>query len=407
MHLDALSDWGKNSAIKATKDTQRIYQLIKDGIDRGVVKPLKRTVFPFDRSEEAFRFMASGKHVGKVLIKIRDEEISESIGLNSVRIPSIPRSVFHTNKSYIITGGLGGMGLELIDWMVDRGATKLVVTSRGGPKEPYQHKKLRNFAKSGVEIVISKEDLSSMSGTERLIRTAETLAPIGGIFHLQMILMDALFDNQTKESFQRVCETKSESFKNLDQLSRQLCPHLDYFVGFSSIVSSFGNVGQTNYGYSNSVIDRVCELRKADGLPALAIQWGVIGDVGVVADTMSSSEDFSLLFFAPQRMPSCLQALDRFLQSSDTICTSFVKVEKKAETKSSDKIDLLQRIGHILAVGDLSQMDGNTKLLKLGMDSLMIVEVKQIVEQHSDSVFSNQQIRELSLDMIRAIGDHI
>lgn len=63
-----------------------------------------------------------------------------------------------------------------------------------------------------------------------------------------------------------------------------MCPELDQFVIFSSVSCGRGNAGQTNYGYSNSVMERICEARKADNLPALAIEWGAIGEVGLVAD---------------------------------------------------------------------------------------------------------------------------
>lgn len=65
-----------------------------------------------------------------------------------------------------------------------------------------------------------------------------------------------------------------------------MCPQLEQFVVFSSVVSGYGNAGQTNYGMANSIIERICESRKAEKLPALAIQWGPIRDVGVLADML-------------------------------------------------------------------------------------------------------------------------
>lgn len=71
---------------------------------------------------------------------------------------------------------------------------------------------------------------------------------------------------------------------HLDKLSRVLCRELEHFVVFSSVSCGRGNAGQTNYGMSNSVMERICELRRADNLPAVAIQWGAVGDVGLVAE---------------------------------------------------------------------------------------------------------------------------
>lgn len=77
----------------------------------------------------------------------------------------------------------------------------------------------------------------------------------------------------------------------LDKLSREMCPNLEQFVIFSSVSCGRGNAGQTNYGLSNSVMERICEMRKADNLPALAIEWGAIGEVGLVADMAEDNVD--------------------------------------------------------------------------------------------------------------------
>lgn len=90
--------------------------------------------------------------------------------------------------------------------------------------------------------------------------------------------------NQTEETFATVLQPKAQATFHLDKVSRQLCPQLEEFVVFSSVVSGYGSAGQTNYGMANSIIERICESRKAVKLPALAVQWGAIRDVGVLAD---------------------------------------------------------------------------------------------------------------------------
>lgn len=80
---------------------------------------------------------------------------------------------------------------------------------------------------------------------------------------------------------------KARTTALLDTVSRKLCPQLEHFVVFSSVSCGRGNVGQTNYGLSNSIMERICEERRAEGLPALAVQWGAIGDVGLVAESVS------------------------------------------------------------------------------------------------------------------------
>lgn len=97
-------------------------------------------------------------------------------------------------------------------------------------------------------------------------------------------MKDAVFENQTEETFAESAGPKAVATHYLDKYSREMCPELEQFVIFSSVSCGRGNAGQTNYGMSNSIMERICETRKADNLPALAIEWGAIGEVGLVAD---------------------------------------------------------------------------------------------------------------------------
>ena len=94
----------------------------------GAVRPLKATVFDRDQIESAFRFMAQGKHIGKVVIQVRPDDKSKSV----VKLVAHAQSLCDPRKSYVVTGGLGGFGLELAHWLVERGARNLVLTSRRG-----------------------------------------------------------------------------------------------------------------------------------------------------------------------------------------------------------------------------------------------------------------------------------
>jgi fatty acid synthase, animal type len=108
--------------------------LVAKDIKRGIIKPLKTTVFDAHDIEQAFRFLASGKHVGKVLLKIRENESDNK----SLPISVVPRTYCDPKLSYIIPGGLGGFGLELADWLVLRGCRKLVLSSSRGISKQYQ-----------------------------------------------------------------------------------------------------------------------------------------------------------------------------------------------------------------------------------------------------------------------------
>ncbi|ESO84944.1 hypothetical protein LOTGIDRAFT_235996 [Lottia gigantea] len=397
--LDALFDEGN-------KDWSQVADLVKEGIKSGAVKPLQTTVFEKNEIEEAFRFMAQGKHIGKVVIKVRDEEETKVVKPVAIKTPAIPRTACHPNKTYIIIGGLGGFGLELSQWLIDRGAKSLVLTSRSGIKSGYQSRKLRLWKKSGINVEVSSRDVKTESEAKQLITESSKHALVGGIFNLAMVLRDGFMENQTLENFQKVCEPKVKGTSNLDKVTREMCKDsLDWFVVFSSVSCGRGNPGQANYGFANSFMERICEARKQDGLPGLAIQWGAIGDVGVVLETMGSN-DTVVGGTLPQRITSCLAILDEFLNQSHPVMSSFVLAERTSGSKDGDssRPDLVQSVANILGVKDVSSINADTSLADLGLDSLMGVEVKQTLERDFELSLSMREIRQLSISKLRDIG---
>ena len=380
-----------------------VAQLVINGIKSGAVKPLKRSVFSKDQAEEAFRYMASGKHVGKVILKIRDEESQKVVAPTKLIVKALPRTALHPLKSYIVTGGLGGFGLELAHWLVERGGRKLVLTSRSGPRDAYQHLCIKRLRSYGAKVVVSTADASTVDGATQLVKEAIQLGPVGGIFNLAMVLKDGFLEGQTGESFEMVCKPKVDGTVNLDVVSRQLCPELDYFVAFSSVSCGRGNAGQSNYGFANSSQERVCELRRSEGLHGLAIQWGAIGDVGVVSENMGGN-DVVIGGTLPQRMPSCLSALDRFLQTDESVCCSLVRAIRTSDTSGAKKSDLVKIIANILGIKDLTTLSPSTTLAEMGMDSLMGVEVKQTLERDYDVMLSMQELRSLNVGHLMEIS---
>lgn len=130
-----------------------------------------------------------------------------------------------------------------------------------------------------MEVKIITENIKTENGCKVLLETANNMAPLGAVFHLAAVFSDALFEHQTVDNFKQVYSVKTETLINLDKITRNHYPNLKDFVIFSSISSVRPNPGQTNYVYANSAMERICEKRKEDKLPATAIQWGIIGDV--------------------------------------------------------------------------------------------------------------------------------
>lgn len=380
-------------------DKREVKRLVNEGIANGAVQPLPNTVFAENQAEQAFRFMASGKHIGKVLLKIRDEESRKTMIPPVKTVNAIPRSYMDPNKTYVLVGGLGGFGLELANWLITRGAKKIVLTSRSGIKTGYQSLCIRRWRNMGVNVVISTSDATSEAGAKKLLQEASTVGTIGGIFNLAVVLRDAFMENQTEEDFVTVCKPKIDATKHLDAASRVLAPNLDYFVIFSSVSCGRGNAGQANYGLANSAMERICEARQASGLPGVAIQWGAIGDVGLILETMGGN-DTEVGGTLPQKIASCLSTMDIFLQQPHPVVASMVLAEKRKGSGDANQVKLTDAVANILGIKDSKTVAPVASLADLGMDSLMGAEIKQTLERNYDLVMSAQEIRALTFGQL-------
>ncbi|XP_037515436.1 fatty acid synthase [Rhipicephalus sanguineus] len=387
----------------AVEQRLRVAEYIRAGIESGAVRPLDYTMFRRDQAEDAFRYMASGKHIGKIVLEIQPEDpLRERGTLAPTIVEATARTWFYEQKSYVITGGLGGFGLELAEWMVNRGCRKLLLTTRSGVRTGYQRLCLHRFQKAGANVIVRKIDASEEDGARKVIEEATAMGPVGGIFILAVLLRDGLLENQTAEAFETVFKIKIHGTRHLDKLSREMCPELDHFVAFSSLSAGMGNVGQTNYGYANSAMERICELRAAQGLPGMAIQWGAIADVGAFHNVMG--DDATIAGTTPQRISSCIALMDQFLNQRHAVVSSCVKADLSTEDNSR-KRGLVEVIARILGLKDPSRLSAAVSLGELGMDSLMAVEVRQAIERHVSLTLSMKEIRQLTIDELRILSE--
>lgn len=404
--LDKLFDTD-DIGISFRKQLKSVVDTMKDGLAKGYIKPIKYTMFRRDQIEEAFRFMATGKHIGKILIEINGA--SESSIVQAPNLKCIPRFQLSPEKSYVVTGGLGGFGLELTKWLVNQGARHILITSRSGIKTGYQKVTLSRLERNDARFSIVTHDTTTRDGVKKLLDSAVNMSPvksIGAVFHLAMILKDTLLENMKVEDFAQVCAPKVATCEHLDSvLNDELKDQqLDYFVAFSSVTSGKGNAGQANYAYANSCIERICEKRRLRGQHGLAIQWGAIGDVGVAFENLGGN-NVVVGGTIPQRMPSCQATLSRLLCSPFSVCLSVLPVNR-GEGASGVKGDLVGAIFHVLGIKDPSKVSDSATLGDLGLDSLMAVEIRQYIEREYDMTLNMQEIRGLTIGKIREIGEN-
>lgn len=252
----------------------------------------------------------------------------------------------------------------------------------------------------GCNVHISSADTKSRTGCRMLLKMASKYGQVGGIFNLAVVLSDNTIENQTPKSFDECLAPKALSTKNLDELSRQMCPELEYFVVFSSVACGLGNAGQTNYGMANSMMERIIERRVRDKLPGKAIQWGAIGDVGIVAEMLAGNNDVEVLGTLPQRIDNCLAVMDELMCQDAAIVMSMVVPQKEQAMKQN----LVGAVLSILGITDIKSVSIHATLPELGVDSLMNNEIKQMLEREYDLQMTTEDIRMLTVARLQEIS---
>jgi NADP-dependent 3-hydroxy acid dehydrogenase YdfG/aryl carrier-like protein len=188
---------------------------------------------------------------------------------------------FRSARSYLITGGLGGVGLKVARWMVERGARHVVLVGRSQPSEEVKSQ-LRELEHSGAQVVVAQADVSDVFQMTRLLTSLEQSSPpLRGIIHAAGVVDEGLLQQQHLEHFMRVMAPKVQGAWNLHALTRN--QSLDFFVLFSSASSLVGGVNLANYAAANAFLDALASYRRAQGLPGSTINWGVWGEVGMAA----------------------------------------------------------------------------------------------------------------------------
>lgn len=252
--------------------TRELMAEIAGLVEKGALKPLQFRSFPASRIDAAFRLMAGGKHTGKVVVGFAEPFMSRKGD------PALPAFSVKADGAYLITGGLGGFGRVLAEWLVECGARNLVLSSRSGASTPEAVEFVAKLESQGISTRVIKADIGEAEDVKRLISEIPTLK---GIFHLAMVIDDAPLSALTPDRLRTVMAPKAHGAWLLHENTKAM--ELDCFVMFSSVSSIFGNPAQGNYAAANAFLDSLAHHRRALGLPALAINWGVLGGEGYVA----------------------------------------------------------------------------------------------------------------------------
>jgi hypothetical protein len=345
--------------------------------------------------------------------------------------------VLNPLQTYIITCGLGSFGLELVEWMVEHGARRVILTSKYGVRTGYQARKLRILRDEfNAQIQVLQVDVREEMECLTLIKEAVQMSvenKIGGIFHLASTVEDSLFEQQypttqVHEVLRKITEFRCQGAYNLDKLTRVegVMDDLSYFVVFSSV-----------FNQTTTVMEKICESRRRIGRHALAVHWGVTVDTGLTVESMFARDNIvepihSTVF--SNKIFSCLRIMESLLIKSvePTMWSHFVPVEKywtpvekcwspvekcwSPVEKCWSPLEYTQQpfvqyktlVELLMTVlgKEISQFVGSEQMItlgELGLDSVLALELKQLFEQVYNFPLTVRDIQQLTIEKIRLI----
>ncbi|MFD1703914.1 SDR family NAD(P)-dependent oxidoreductase [Methylopila henanensis] len=242
---------------------------------KGVFAPLPYRAFEATEVGDAFRLMQQSGHVGKIVVR----------PLDPADLPaSAPEPFRAADGAHVLVGGLGGFGLATAEWLVAHGATKLALIGRSGAKSAAAAAGVARLEALGATVRAYACDAADEAALEAVLKDVRAaLGPIGGAWHVAMVLEDALLANLDAERFEAALRPKIDGAKALDRLTAG--DPLGQFVIYSSATTVIGNPGQANYVAANAWLEALARNRRRAGKPALAVAWGALGDVGYLART--------------------------------------------------------------------------------------------------------------------------
>src|SRR5579875_2562285 len=296
-----LSFYGVDLALMTVTHAERlrdvlstVYQLVADGS-----LPMPETThYPLADAATAIRVMSGAQHTGKLVLDIPRS------GSSRVMVPPAQARVFRRDGSYLVTGGLGGLGLFLAEKLAAGGCGRIVLSSRSQPTAEALAT-IGRIRGLGADVVVESGDITEAATAQRLVTTATaTGLPVRGVLHLAAVIEDATLTSITDELVERDWAPKVYGAWNLHTATAQ--QPLDWFCSFSSAAALVGSPGQGAYAAANSWLDAFTRWRRAQGRPATAIAWGAWAQIGRATDLAEGG-----IAIAPDEGAYALEALLR------------------------------------------------------------------------------------------------
>jgi polyketide synthase 5 len=280
-----LAFYGLDLALMAASHPQQVRSLL-DTVYRltadGTLPPPDSTHYSLTDAATAIRIMGGAQHTGKLVLDVPKG------GNPRVPVPPEQAQVFRGDGSYVITGGLGGLGLFLAEKMAAAGCGRIVVSSRSQPNAKAQET-IALIRAMGADVIVECGDIAAPGTAKRLVEVATaTGLPLRGVLHAAALVEDATLENITDELLDHDWNAKVYGAWNLHEATAK--QPLDWFCSFSSAAALVGSPGQGAYAAANSWLDAFTRWRRAQGLPATAIAWGAWAEIGRGAEFAEATE---------------------------------------------------------------------------------------------------------------------
>ncbi len=235
---------------------------VMERISTGELHPITHSTWPMAEAGSAMDHMRAARHIGKLVLTN----------------PPMKTGNLRDDRTYLVTGGLGGIGIALAGWLAEHGAGAIVLNGRRDP-DPEAAEAIDALRQRGVNVEVALADVTDSTAVEEMLDEIDAgMLPLGGVIHSVGVLSDAALTNQSWESFEEVLWPKVLGSWHLHRATRNR--DLDLFVLFSSVAGVLGNSGQANHAAANAFLDQLAGHRRAQGLPGQTIAWGAWSGIG-------------------------------------------------------------------------------------------------------------------------------
>ena len=393
-----------------------LLQTVMRDVASDALPRLPLAVFPLSRIHDAFRYMAQGRHTGKIVVSHR--EALDADGARPIHV--VP------GAAYVIAGGTSGIGLLTAEWLADRGATHLVLCSRSGG-DATTRVVISRLAPRGVRVDLFAVDVVDHAAVRAMLEQVRAVSPIRGVIQSAGVLDDGAVLQLDADRVERVFGPKVTGTWNLHQLTMH--DSLDFFVGYASIAGFLGSAGQANHAAANAFIDALAQHRRANGLAAVSIDWGAWDEIGaavrygvlaraagVGVRSIAPTDGLAILsqifsgsaaqvaalpvdwttFLALRNgpVPAFFARMSRRVSSRATVPVSATEttsvrdvstlVTQLADTVAARRPALLRtflraRVARTLGLPDGQTVDDRQPLRDAGLDSLLAIELRNVL----------------------------